>query len=138
MWRQKNEWPSSLFFCPTSPLNVLIFMTSHGWFFSHFVPLLQFCPTSTTSILIVDINIIFQHCNKWPWVPDPGWQPSWPPGLALLHQPAARRSDQIQDGAQQANRCPDGDQQRRGNDTAGVGRARRPATRGGRMRVAVS
>ena len=43
MWRHKNEGLSIYFwgvFFPASPLIYLIFMTSHGWFLSHFVLLL--------------------------------------------------------------------------------------------------
>ena len=45
MWRNKNEWLSISFleiFFPTFPLISLIFMTSRGWFLSHFVPLEHF------------------------------------------------------------------------------------------------
>ncbi len=44
-------------FFSNSPLISIIVMTSHGWVLSHFVPLLQFCPPSPPSILIVDFNI---------------------------------------------------------------------------------
>ena len=46
---------------------------------------------------------LVQHRDLAPRLPGPGRQRPRPPRLAVRHQPAARRADQVQDGAQSAS-----------------------------------